>query len=71
MVDRPHAVLDVVEFLTASGRWAAGTRGTVVEADDQCALVEIADNRGRATDFVSLPHDKLASLGQRATRAAS
>jgi hypothetical protein len=71
MADHRHAVLDVVEFRTASGRWAAGTTGTVVEADDQRALVEIADNRGRATDFVSLPHDKLASIGRRATRAAS
>jgi hypothetical protein len=71
MDDHRHAVLDVVEFRTASGRWAAGTRGTVVEADDQRALVEIADNHGRATDFVSLPHDQLTSVGQRATRAAS
>lgn len=71
MTDRRHAVLDEVEFLTASGRWGAGTRGTVVEADDQRALVEIADERGRATDFVSLPHDKLATVGQRPTRTAS
>ena len=71
MAELRHPVLEVVEFLTASGWWAAGTTGTVVEADDQRALVEVADDRGRATDFVSLPQDKLASVGQSSARAAS
>ncbi|MBA3509482.1 MAG: hypothetical protein H0W98_04920 [Chloroflexi bacterium] len=66
-----HAVLDMVELLTASGRWPAGTTGTVVEADDQHALVETIDDRGHACDFLSLPHDKLASAGHRSARAAS
>ena len=48
MTELRHAVLDVVEFLTASGRWPAGTTGTVVEAHDQRALVEITDDRGQA-----------------------
>ncbi len=71
MSDLRHAVLDVVELLTASGRWAAGTAGTIVEADDQHALVEIADDRGHATDFVSLPHEQLTSVDDRSARAAS
>lgn len=71
MTEPRHAVLEVVEFLTASGRWPAGTTGTVVEADAQRALVEITDDRGHASDFVSLPHDKLASAGHRGARAAS
>ena len=71
MAELRHSVLEVVEFLTASGRWAAGTTGTVVEADDQHALVEIIDDRGHASDFLSLPHDKLASAGHRSARAAS
>lgn len=66
-----HAVLEVVEFVTASGRWPAGTTGTIVEADDRLALVEITDDRGHALDFVSLPHDKLASAGDGRERAAS
>lgn len=66
-----HAVLEVVKFLTASGRWPTGTTGTVVEADDHDALVEISDDRGHASDFVSLPHDKLASADHRSVRAAS
>jgi hypothetical protein len=66
-----HAALDVVEFLTESGRWAAGTIGTVVEADEQRALVEIANERGHALDFVSLPHDALVAVGPYAAHAAS
>lgn len=71
MAELRHSVLEVVEFLTASGRWDAETTGTVVEGDDQPALVEVADDRGRATDFVSLPHDKLASVGQSSARTSS
>ncbi len=41
-----HAVLDVVEPLAESGRWPAGTIGTVVEADQDRVLVEIGDDRG-------------------------
>jgi len=48
MTELRHAVLDVVEFLTAFGRWPAGTTGTVVEADDQRALVEITDDPATA-----------------------
>lgn len=66
-----HNELEVVEFLTESGRWPAGTVGTVVEASAASALIEIADNRGRAIDFVSLPHHALASVEAGTTRAAS
>lgn len=71
MADPQHAVLDVVELLTEAGRWPAGTVGTVVEADDAVALVEVSDDRGHATDFVSLPHDALAPARDRTSRAAS
>ncbi len=71
MTEPRHAPLEVVEFLTASGRWPACTTGTVVEADNQRALVEITDDRGHASDFVSLPHDKLAPADHRSARAAS
>ncbi|CAN5493300.1 hypothetical protein BH20ACT18_BH20ACT18_07470 [soil metagenome] len=71
MTEPRHAVLEVVELLTASGRWPAGTTGTVVEVGDQHALVEITDDRGHGSDFVSLPHDKLASADHRSVRAAS
>jgi hypothetical protein len=66
-----HTELEVVELLTESGRWPAGTVGTVIEASDASALVEITDDRGHAIDFVSLPHDALASADANATRAAS
>ncbi len=66
-----HSALDVVELLTGSGRWPSGSVGTVVEADDRVALVEFADDRGHALDFVSLPYDTLAASAERASLAAS
>ena len=60
-------MLDVVELLADSGRWPAGTIGTVVEADDDQALVEISDDRGHALDFVTLPHDALGPAPHHAT----
>jgi hypothetical protein len=62
-----HAILDVVELLADSGRWPAGTIGTVVEADDDQALVEISDERGHALDFITVPHGALAPASDRAT----
>ena len=66
MPEPRHAILDVVELLADSGRWPAGTVGTVVEADDDKALVEISDDRGHALDFISVPH---RALGSRPTRS--
>jgi hypothetical protein len=72
MADTRHEILDVVELRVDSGRWPAGTIGTVVEADDQLALVEISDDRGHALDFISIPHRALASSpGQTTQRVAS
>ena len=72
MADKRHAILDVVELLVDSGRWPAGTVGTVVEADDGLALVEISDDRGHGLDFISVPHHTLASRpGQAPERVAS
>lgn len=47
--------LDVVELTAASGRWPAGTVGTVVERRDDVVLVEVDDERGHSLDFVELP----------------
>jgi len=38
---------------------------------DRVALVEFADDRGHALDFMSLPHDALAASAERASRAAA
>lgn len=67
----PHQILDVVEFKVDSGRWPAGTIGTVVEADADQALVEISDDRGHGLDFVPLPHDALAAHQQSSQQLAS
>jgi hypothetical protein len=71
MPPTPYAVLDVVELVADSGRWPAGTIGTVVEADDEEALVEISDDRGHGLDFIAVPHRALAPAGDRAERFAS
>ncbi len=51
--------LDTVELGAASGRWPAGTVGTVLELFDAAALVEISDERGHAVDFLTVPFDVL------------
>lgn len=66
-----HDMHEVVELLAASGRWPAGTVGTVVEVDDTNALVEVDDDRGHAADFISVPHDVLIAASERTSRAAS
>ena len=71
MARHQHAVLDVVELAVDSGRWAAGTVGTVVEADAKQALVEISDDHGHALDFVSIPHEALSAPAGDAHRRAS
>jgi hypothetical protein len=67
----PHQLLDIVELKVDSGRWPAGTVGTVVEADPKKALVEISDDRGHGLDFISVPHDALAIHHQSSQQLAS
>jgi hypothetical protein len=54
--------LDVVEIEVESGRWPAGTQGTIVEMADSAALVEIADDRGHTLDLVELPTSVLQPM---------
>lgn len=61
MDDARHAILDVVELLVDTGRWPAGTVGTILETDGGKALVEISDDRGHAPDFVAVPRQALGS----------
>jgi hypothetical protein len=51
--------LDVIELRAASGRWPAGTVGTVLEVLDSAALVEISDEHGHSVGFLTLPLDAL------------
>jgi hypothetical protein len=69
MTETRHAILDVVELLVDSGRWPAGTVGTVVEADPQRLLIEISDDRGHGLDFIALPHDAVAAAEASTTAA--
>ena len=54
-MDESFRTLDVVELTAASGRWPAGTVGSVVERHDQTLLVEIDDERGHALDYLEVP----------------
>lgn len=67
----PHQILEVVELTVDSGRWPAGTIGTVVESDSDHALVEISDERGHGLDFVTVPHDALIAHQQPSQQLAS
>jgi len=55
-------LLDVVELRVDSGRWEAGTSGTVVEVLDGGALVEIADGRGHTKEIIAVPHGILRTV---------
>ncbi len=59
MSDTQIKELDVVEPKADSGRWPAGTVGTVVKVFPSAALVEISDSRGHSEDFLTLPCDVL------------
>lgn len=63
MADPVLRELSVVELQTASGRWPAGTPGTIVEIESSTVLVEVADDRGHLLDLVSLPLDAVATTG--------
>jgi hypothetical protein len=52
--------LDVVELRAESGRWPAGTTGTILEVRDDTTLVEIADDRGHMLDLLTVPAAALA-----------
>lgn len=71
MMDARHAEHEVVELLTDVGRWPAGTVGTVVDASDATALVEISDDRGHGLDFVSVPQAALAAAHSGISHATS
>ena len=58
MKSRP-AHLDVVELREARGDWPVGTVGTVVEAADDEALVEIVDDDGRTLELLTVPFEAL------------
>jgi hypothetical protein len=57
--------VDVVAFVQAVdkdegvGKWAAGTIGAVVGDHGDVKMVEIANDRGEALDFVMVPVEQL------------
>ena len=59
MSTEKHTLHSVVALKVASGRWPAGTEGTVVETFEDGAMVELVDERGHTLDLLSLPYDVL------------
>lgn len=51
--------LDVVAFCRATGKWPAGTDGTVIIDKGARKLVEIANEHGEGIDFVWIPARQL------------
>lgn len=56
--------LDVVELGVQTGRWPAGTEGTVLERRDESTLVEIADERGHTLEIITVPVAALRPVKQ-------
>jgi hypothetical protein len=50
---------DVVALLHPSGKWPPGTVGAVVSDYGDAKLIEIADERGVALDYVQVPASQL------------
>jgi hypothetical protein len=59
MVRHQIAEHDVVAFRDAIGRWPLGTVGAVVSDYGDVKLVEIANPKGVALDFVQVPASQL------------
>ena len=53
---------DAVALREATGKWDAGRTGTVVSDYGEVKLVEIADERGTALDYVQVPESRLKLL---------
>lgn len=50
---------DVIELLDPVGEWPAGSIGAVVSDHGDVKVIEIADERGVALDFVQVPEARL------------
>lgn len=66
MVERAHRraildgmlkPLDVIQLRVTVDAWDAGTVATVLEADTDRVLAEVADGDGRTLDVISVPVD--------------
>jgi hypothetical protein len=59
---RPDLELRPAELRERVDRWPAGTRGTIVDAFEGEAVVEITDETGVALALLSLPYSALVIL---------
>lgn len=63
-VDKDETLTRDPEEPRGIGQWPAGTRGAVVSAYGSHKLVEIANDRGEALDFVTVPAEQLDLIAQ-------
>jgi hypothetical protein len=49
-----------VALIDAVGRWPRGTRGFIVDAFDDVATIEIADEGSETPDLLTLGYDEIA-----------
>ena len=61
----PEMELRGAELRESVGHWPVGTRGTIVDAFENEAVLEITDEQGAALALLSLPYSSLSVLPQR------
>jgi hypothetical protein len=50
---------EAIDKVDGTGRWPAGTTGTVVSDHGEVKLLEISDEQGQMRDLISVPVEKL------------
>jgi hypothetical protein len=69
-MSQPIKLLDVVVLLRDHGDWPAGTSGTIVEAFEDAAFVELVGPDGRTLDILTVPYEDLRLLDSGADSVA-
>jgi len=53
------AFTEAIDKVEGTGKWPAGTEGTVVSDFGDHKMIEISDDQGVALDFVTVPVEQL------------
>jgi hypothetical protein len=61
-VDKDETLTQPASNHRGTGKWPAGTEGTVVSDFGGHKMVEVSDDRGVALDFVTVPVEQLKLL---------
>jgi hypothetical protein len=63
-VDRDETLTRPADELRGVGKWPAGTVGAIVSDFGDHKMVEIANDRGEALDFITVPVEQLRLLAE-------